>query len=200
MDAFGRKAAKTLNWRAGSFLTLIRWLKSVGQEPFPLTHAKCHAYVRTCRVGGAPATRAFEARKAWRVATYLLGLDNSMEIFKSPQIDGAIHASYQTKRLTKRSTPMSKQAMMALERAAVHSTAKHETSIASFLRFCVGSRSRGGDATRIGQEPALDVIPETGIGYVDCPAHITTRSRVQTETSRMGVEISAHSWGLCEAN
>ena len=100
--------------------------------------------------------------------------------------------------MTKRSTPLSKKSIMALERACVHASTAQERAIAGFLRFCVGSRCRGGDATRIPEEPALDIIQETGIGYVDCAAHVTKRSRVRTETSRMGVDISGHSWGLCE--
>ena len=95
IETFGRKAAATLNGRAGCFLLFARWLRSMGQKVFPMTHEKCHAYVRACRLEGAPATRAYETRKSWNVAHYLLGLKGDMKMYNSPQIDGAIHASYQ---------------------------------------------------------------------------------------------------------
>ena len=70
--------------------------------------------------------------------------------------------------------------------------------IAGFLRFCIGSRCRVGDATRIAQEPTIDLNHKTGRGYIDVTAHITKRSQVRLETSRMGVEITSHTWGLCQ--
>lgn len=197
-DTFARKSAKTLNDRAGAVLMYSRWAASVNVSAFPLTEEKCYNYVRHCRIEQAPATRAAEARKGWRIATLLMELDNDMAIFNSLQIEGCIARSYRTKRMTHQSIPLSKLAFMALERATVHAPLAWERSLAGFLRFCVGSRSRAGDATRIAVEPELDHNFDTGIGYVDCKAHVTKRTNIRPETMRMEVKVIAQSWGLCE--
>ena len=173
-DTFAGKSASTLNGRAGALLMYMRWTKSVNLVAFPLTEEVCYAYVKSCRIECAPATRAFEVRKAWRLATVLLGLDNKMDTFKSARIDGCIRRCYRQKRMTKRSTPLHKKAVMALERACVHDPNPVNRSKAGFLRFCIGARARGGDAARIGKEPELDLAP-SGMGYIDVLAHVHER-------------------------
>ena len=173
----------------------MRWTKSINIQAFPLTEEACYQYVKSCRIERAPATRAFEARKAWRLATILLGLNTSMDIFKSARTEGCIRRCYKHKRLTKRSEPINKRAVMALERACVHSDDSVTRSKAGFLRFCIGARARGGAAARIGQEPILDLAPN-GLGYIDVLAHVHKRSNMHVESTRMGLEMSAHSWGL----
>jgi hypothetical protein len=108
-DTFAGKSASTLNGRAGALLMYMRWTKSLNLKAFPLTEEVCYAYVKSCRIEHAPATRAFEARKAWRLATILLGLDSGMNIFKSARIEGCIRRCYKKKRMTKRSVPLHKK-------------------------------------------------------------------------------------------
>ena len=142
-DTFAGKSASTLSGRAGALLMYMRWTKSVNLNAFPLTEEVCYAYVKSCRIEGAPATRAFEARKAWRLATILLGMDNPMDTFKSARIEGCIRRCYKKKRMTKRSVPIHKKAVMALERACVNDPNPVNRSKAGFLRFCIGARARG---------------------------------------------------------
>ena len=88
--------------------------------------------------------------------------------------------------------------MAVLERSTVESKSPLQRSLAGIFRFCACARCRVGDATRITQEPKIDLNKKTGRGYVDVTAHITKRSQVRLETSRMGVECTAHTWGVCE--
>ena len=178
----------------------IQWCKSVGHEPFPLTVDLVYAYVKNCREERAPATRAVEVIKGLRLATHTLELHNSTDIFQTARIQGCIKRSYQRKRLTKKATVLKNNAVAVLEKVVCESKSNMARVIAGFLRFCIGSRCRVGDATRIAQEPTLDLNEKTGRGYIDVTAHITKRSQVRLETSRMGVEITSHTWGLCHDN
>ena len=197
-DQLGVKAASTLHQRGGRVAMFIRWCKSVGIDPFPLTTEKVYQYCFQCRIEKAPATRAVEVLKGLRLATILLELDNKMDIFKAPRIDGCIKVAYQRKRLTQKAQVLTTRAVAALEKAAVHETDPVKRMIAGNLRLALGSRNRGGDCTRICEEPVLELNPRTKKGYVDVKAHITKRSQIRLETSRMGVEMTSHSWGICE--
>ena len=53
------------------------------------------------------------------------------------------------KRRTTRAIPLSPGAVMALERAAVHSEHPQDRVVAGFLRFTLGTRARGKDAACI---------------------------------------------------
>ena len=110
-----------------------------------------------------------------------------------------LRRSYRTKRLTKQAQVLTKNAVEALERATCRARDPRKRVLAGFFRFCLGSRCRVGDATRIDSEPRLDINPSTSKGYIDATAAITKRSQVKMETMRMGVEITSHSWGLVEA-
>ena len=107
-DQCSIKSTSTLNQRAGRVSMFIQWCTSVGRELFPLTVDLVYAYVKNCHEEKAPATMAVEVIKGLRLATHILELHNSTDIFQTARIQGCIKSSYQGKRLTEKATVLSR--------------------------------------------------------------------------------------------
>ena len=122
-----------------------------------------------------------------------MGLHNEQSIFNSELLAGSIRRSFKKKRRTQQAITLSKHAVMALGRAAVHAPEPEERVLAGSCRFMVSARSRGADTVRICEEPTLDINEDTNRGYIDGTGDVTKTSRRTMETSRHGVEMSAHS-------
>ena len=71
-DPCGITASSTLRQRVGRVAMYIRWCRSMGYAPFPLTPDQVYLYVKACRTEKAPATRAVEVIKGLRLATHIL--------------------------------------------------------------------------------------------------------------------------------
>ena len=108
----------------------------------------------------AAATRPKTFVSACRKITILAQLDTGIEWLEPgrlPQyITGVMKQVFSKKRLTKKSVPLSQQAIEALENCVVGSKDDQEIVIAGFLRFMIGARMRAKDAAEICKEPTLD--------------------------------------------
>ena len=62
----------------------IRWCRSMGYAPFPLTPDQVYVYVKACHTEKASATRAVEVIKGLKLATHIFELHNSTGIFMLP--------------------------------------------------------------------------------------------------------------------
>ena len=196
INACQKRADKTLHDRANSIFMYTRYMKSVDTPAFPLTVDKVYDFIESCRIEGAAASRASSVKKALKAATRILGLHNDIRAFDIETIDGSVARQMKNKRRTKRATPLTPGAVMALERATVHSEHAPDRVIAGFLRFTFGTRARGKDAACIRENPTLDINQSSGRGYIDATADVTQTNQRNPQTMRMGVEIAAQSWGL----
>ena len=170
--------------------------KGKNVPPFELSEEKFVAYGDDRRLEKAPATQVESVRQALALATSLMELNAPAGIFSSHQAQGFCLRGCMKKRITEQSRPLSQQAIRALEEATVNAGSALERVLAGTIRFCLGARMRGADMLRVCVEPNLDLHHSTGLGYVDVAAHVTKMSRVKLHTCRMGVESTAHSWGL----
>ena len=166
--------------------------------PFELSEEKFVAYGDDRRLENAPATQVKSVRQALAFATFLMELDTPAGIFSSHQVQGVCLRGYMQKRITEQSRPLSQQAIKVPEEATVHAVGAVERVLAGTIRFCLGARMRGADMLRVCVELTLDFHHSTGLGYVDVAAHVTKMNIVKLQTCRMGVESTAHSWGLHE--
>jgi len=202
--AFFGKPASTLQKRAGSMRLFIRWAHASKRAPFPLDERVVFDYVEDLLLEGAPPTRATSFKEALNFSSGFVGLRGVKEVLSSRRIIGSAQASRSRKCDTSKRLPLTKSELVLLEEFVCNQfdetfgEAWRDKTFAGFVLFCVYARLRVGDASRINQEPTLDVS-EIGQGYIECGMleHKTSyrnRARVRLPVAGSAVGVSGRGW------
>ena len=198
--AFFGKPSSTLAKRANSIRLYIRWAQASGRKPFPLSEEGVFSYLDDLNLEGAPPTRAASFKEALNFAKGYAGLGGVTEVLSSRRVQGAALASYSRKREVLKRLALSKVEILRLEAfLADPSGAVRDRVLAGFLLFCLFARLRVGDATRLDQEPTLDVISDSGEGYIEAGLleHKTSsrvKARVRLPVAGSAIGLSGSKW------
>ena len=204
-DALRTRTTPTLNKRAGSILLYLRWGRAKGYtdgELLPFLENTAYSYARDLFDDRAPATRASSFVEAAFVASSVLGLASD-DLQASARLKGAVYGSFQTKRLTVKQDPLTAAAVISLEmRVLDPNELVCDRVFAGFAAWCVHTRQRVGDASRVIQEPWLDpssVAPceasfIEAVGGKTKAGNVKRRRRLQLPLVGLACGLTGEAW------
>ena len=199
--AFFGKPASTLAERACSLRLYVRWAHASGFKAFPLSEDVVFKYLDDLLMEGAPPTRAQSFTEALNFAKGYVGLQGVHDALSSRRVHGAVLASYARKDVRKQRSPLTKAEVVSLELFMTDDTSpdkERDGILAGFVLFCLYTRTRVGDACRIGVELTVDLRPD-GSGYINSGMleHKTSsrvRAKISLPVGGAAVGVGGSSW------
>jgi len=166
------KATATLSTRAASWIIYRRWCALRGVPMYPLQADTIQDYLRDS--ASAAPTRGQRFLESAAFAGHLFRFD--VEPAFNPRARGIATAGLKRKRLTVKKATFQAKDLEAMENqlvdyeagAAFADKPLAEMIFLGFILWCTHTRSRFGDATRVVDEPVLDVVD--GKGFAESKA------------------------------
>ena len=200
--AFFGKPSSTLAKRACSLRLYVRWAHASGFKAFPLSEEVVFKYLDDLLQEGAPPTRAQSFTEALNFAKGYVGLQGVPDALSSRRVHGAVLASFSRKGVRKQRSPLTKAEVVSLELFMMDESAspdmERDKILAGFALFCLYTRTRVGDASRISVEPTVDLRPD-GSGYINSGMleHKTSsrvRSKICLPVGGAAVGVGGSAW------
>jgi hypothetical protein len=203
VDALQSRATNTLAKRANSLALYVRWCSVRYGDctvAFPFEEPTVYRYLSQLREDCAPATRARSFLEAATLFSSILEIPGFDDVSGSFRVSGVSHASFRTKRLTRKARALTRSEVITFEVGVFEAACLCDRYFCGFVCWLIFSRTRFSDSAKI-SEPILVDVDATGLdAYGESTAHLTKtgghgrRLRVPLPVVAPAAGITERSW------
>ena len=202
-DSLHSKATNTLAKRANSLALYVRWCTvryGDSTVAFPFEEPTLYRYLSQLREEGAPATRARSFIEAATLFSCILEIPGFDEVSGSFRVSGVSHASFRTKRLTRKARALFRSEVITFEVGVFEAACPCDRYFCGFVCWLIFSRTRFSDSARISEPICVDVDADGLDAYGGSTAHLTKisghgrRLRVPLPVVAPAAGLTSKSW------